>query len=186
MVGEDDAAADLLEQGHPGLLLQPLDLLRHGARRVPRASAAATTDPWVPTARRLASAVSSTGGSDATWTRHHQSLVLQRRIRLTGAMTRRDFAPRRPGGDDLGLQLRGDRLGHGGGPAPALRRDPVHGRVFPAVLLVRRPDARGGTIAAVGLFMSLGQFGFLYVSMAGRHAARAAALVLQAQVVLLW
>ena len=55
--------------------------------------------------------------------------------------------------------------------------------VFPAVLLVRRPDAPWRTIAAVGLFMSLGQFGFLYVSMAAGMPPGLAALVLQAQVV---
>ncbi len=38
--------------------------------------------------------------------------------------------------------------------------------VFPAVLLVPRPVAPGRVVAAVGIFMSLGQFGFLYVAMA--------------------
>ena len=37
--------------------------------------------------------------------------------------------------------------------------------VFPAIFLVARPDAPWRVIAAVGIFMSLGQFGFLYVSM---------------------
>ena len=35
----------------------------------------------------------------------------------------------------------------------------------PAMLLVPRPDAPWRTILAVGVFMSLGQFGFLYVAM---------------------
>lgn len=55
--------------------------------------------------------------------------------------------------------------------------------VFPAVLVVRRPDAPWRVVAAVGLFMSLGQFGFLYVSMAAEMPPGLAALVLQAQVV---
>lgn len=55
--------------------------------------------------------------------------------------------------------------------------------VLPAVLLVPRPDAPWRTIAAVGAFMSLGQFGFLYVAMAAGMPPGLAALVLQAQVV---
>jgi O-acetylserine/cysteine efflux transporter len=55
--------------------------------------------------------------------------------------------------------------------------------LFPAVLLVRRPAAPWRTVAAVGAFMSLGQFGFLYVSMDVGMPPGLAALVLQAQVV---
>jgi len=55
--------------------------------------------------------------------------------------------------------------------------------VFPAILLVRRPAAPWRTVAAVGAFMSLGQFGFLYVSMATGMPPGLAALVLQAQVI---
>ncbi len=55
--------------------------------------------------------------------------------------------------------------------------------VFPAVLLVRRPTAPWRTILAVGAFMSLGQFGFLYVAMAAGMPPGLAALVLQAQVI---
>jgi len=55
--------------------------------------------------------------------------------------------------------------------------------VFPAVFLVRRPDAPWHTIAAVGALMSLGQFGFLYVAMAAGMPPGLAALVLQAQVI---
>ena len=55
--------------------------------------------------------------------------------------------------------------------------------VFPAVLLVRRPDVPWRVLAAVGAFMSLGQFGFLYVSMAAGMPPGLAALVLQAQVI---
>lgn len=55
--------------------------------------------------------------------------------------------------------------------------------VFPAVLFVRRPDASWRTILAIGAFMSLGQFGLLYVSMAAGLSPGLAALVLQAQVI---
>ena len=55
--------------------------------------------------------------------------------------------------------------------------------VFPAVLLVPRPTASWRTIAAVGCFMSLGQFGFLYAAIAAGLPPGLAALVLQAQVV---
>ena len=55
--------------------------------------------------------------------------------------------------------------------------------VFPAILLVPRPEAPWRVIAAVGIFMSLGQFGFLYVSMDAGMPPGLAALVLQAQVI---
>jgi len=56
--------------------------------------------------------------------------------------------------------------------------------VFPAVLFIRRPDLPWRVLAGVGAFMSLGQFGFLYVSMHAGMPPGLAALVLQAQVVL--
>lgn len=55
--------------------------------------------------------------------------------------------------------------------------------VLPAVFLVPRPAAPWRVVAAVGAFMSLGQFGFLYVSMAAGMPPGLAALVLQAQVI---
>ncbi len=55
--------------------------------------------------------------------------------------------------------------------------------LVPAVLLVPRPDVGWRVVAAVGLLMSLGQFGFLYLSMAAGMPPGLAALVLQAQVV---
>jgi len=55
--------------------------------------------------------------------------------------------------------------------------------VFPAILFIGRPDAPWRVIAAVGVFMSLGQFGFLYVSMDAGMPPGLAALVLQAQVI---
>ena len=55
--------------------------------------------------------------------------------------------------------------------------------VLPAVLLVPRPVAPWRVVLAVGAFMSLGQFGFLYVAMAAGMTPGLAALVLQAQVI---
>jgi O-acetylserine/cysteine efflux transporter len=55
--------------------------------------------------------------------------------------------------------------------------------VFPAVLLVPKPAAPWRTIIAVGCFMSLGQFGFLYAAISAGLPPGLAALVLQAQVV---
>jgi O-acetylserine/cysteine efflux transporter len=55
--------------------------------------------------------------------------------------------------------------------------------VLPAVFLVRRPVAPWHVVVAVGAFMSLGQFGFLYVAMAAGMHPGLAALVLQAQVI---
>jgi len=55
--------------------------------------------------------------------------------------------------------------------------------VFPAIFFIARPDAPWRVIAAVGVFMSLGQFGFLYVSMDAGMPPGLAALVLQAQVI---
>ena len=55
--------------------------------------------------------------------------------------------------------------------------------VFPAVLLVPRPVAGWRVVALVGTFMSLGQFGFLYVGMAAGMPPGLAALVLQSQVI---
>ena len=54
---------------------------------------------------------------------------------------------------------------------------------FPACFLVPRPAAPWRTILGVGTFMSLGQFGFLYVSMHAGMPPGLAALVLQSQVV---
>ena len=50
------------------------------------------------------------------------------------------------------------------------------------VLVVPRPDVPWRTLLAVGAFMSLGQFGFLYVAMDAGLPSGLAALVLQAQV----
>ena len=55
--------------------------------------------------------------------------------------------------------------------------------VFPAILFVRRPDAPWWKVALVGLFMSLGQFSLLYLSIDAGLSPGLAALVLQAQVI---
>jgi O-acetylserine/cysteine efflux transporter len=54
--------------------------------------------------------------------------------------------------------------------------------IVPAVFLVPPPSASWRTVAAVGTFMSLGQFGLLYTSMHLGMPPGLAALVLQAQV----
>lgn len=56
--------------------------------------------------------------------------------------------------------------------------------LVPAVFWLPRPPVPWRTILAVGAFMSLGQFGFLYVAMHAGMPAGLAGLVLQAQVVL--
>lgn len=56
--------------------------------------------------------------------------------------------------------------------------------IVPAVFLLPRPPVPWRTVAAVGIFMSLGQFGFLYVAMDAGMPPGLAGLVLQAQVVL--
>jgi O-acetylserine/cysteine efflux transporter len=55
--------------------------------------------------------------------------------------------------------------------------------VLPAIFFIPRPGAPWRSILAVGAFMSLGQFGFLYVAMSAGMPPGLAALVLQAQVV---
>jgi O-acetylserine/cysteine efflux transporter len=56
--------------------------------------------------------------------------------------------------------------------------------VVPAVFLLDPPPVPWRTVAAVGVFMSLGQFAFLYVAMDAGMPPGLAGLVLQAQVVL--
>ncbi len=55
--------------------------------------------------------------------------------------------------------------------------------VVPAVFFLRRPDAPWRKIAAIGLFMSLGQFALLYSAMHAGMPPGLAALVLQSQVI---
>lgn len=54
--------------------------------------------------------------------------------------------------------------------------------VFPCIFFVRKPDVGWKAIIGVGLFMSAGQFGLLYLGMALGMPAGLASLVLQAQV----
>jgi O-acetylserine/cysteine efflux transporter len=54
--------------------------------------------------------------------------------------------------------------------------------LVPAAFVVRRPAVPLRVVVGVGVFMSLGQFGLLYSSMAAGMPAGLAALVLQAQV----
>lgn len=56
--------------------------------------------------------------------------------------------------------------------------------VFPWILFIRKPDVSWAAIIGVGLLMSAGQFGLLYLSMALGMPAGLASLVLQAQVLL--
>jgi O-acetylserine/cysteine efflux transporter len=56
--------------------------------------------------------------------------------------------------------------------------------VLPAVFLVPRPAVSWRTLATVGLFMSLGQFAFLYSALAAGMPAGLASLVLQTQVMI--
>jgi O-acetylserine/cysteine efflux transporter len=55
--------------------------------------------------------------------------------------------------------------------------------VVPAIFFIPPPSASWWVVARVGLFMSLGQFGFLYASIDAGLSPGIAALVLQAQVV---
>ena len=56
--------------------------------------------------------------------------------------------------------------------------------VFPWIFFIRKPDVSWTAIIGVGLFMSAGQFGLLYLAMALGMPAGLASLVLQAQVLL--
>ncbi|UKA63342.1 EamA family transporter [Arthrobacter sp. FW306-04-A] len=56
--------------------------------------------------------------------------------------------------------------------------------VFPCIFFVRKPEVSWKAIIGVGLFMSAGQFGLLYLGMALGMPAGLASLVLQAQVLL--
>ena len=54
--------------------------------------------------------------------------------------------------------------------------------LLPAVFLIPRPDVPWRTLATVGLFLCVGQFGLLYSALAAGMPAGLASLVLQAQV----
>lgn len=56
--------------------------------------------------------------------------------------------------------------------------------VFPCIFFIRKPDVSWNAIIGIGLLMSAGQFGLLYLAMALGMPAGLASLVLQAQVLL--
>ena len=56
--------------------------------------------------------------------------------------------------------------------------------VVPCIFFIRKPDVGWKAIVGVGLLMSAGQFGLLYLAMALGMPAGLASLVLQAQVLL--
>jgi O-acetylserine/cysteine efflux transporter len=115
--------------------------------------------------------------------RHDHSLVLHGRVGLTNGVNRRDSLLAALVATIWGFNFVVIDWGMEGVPPllfAAIRFAVV---VFPAVLFVRRPDAPWRVVAAVGVFMSLGQFGFLYVSMDAGMPPGLAALVLQAQVI---
>jgi O-acetylserine/cysteine efflux transporter len=55
--------------------------------------------------------------------------------------------------------------------------------LLPAIFFVKRPDARWRDILLIGLFLSLGQFGLLYLSLALGMPPGLASLVVQVQVI---
>jgi O-acetylserine/cysteine efflux transporter len=55
--------------------------------------------------------------------------------------------------------------------------------LLPAIFFVKRPDARWPDILLIGLFLSLGQFGLLYLSLALGMPPGLASLVVQVQVI---
>ena len=118
---------------------------------------------------------------------HKHSLVLHRAAGLAWVVNRRDSSLAALVATIWGFNFVVIDWGMNGGSAEmppllfaAIRFSVV---VFPAVLLVPRPDAPWRVVLGVGVFMSLGQFGLLYVSMAAGMPPGLAALVLQAQVI---
>ncbi len=114
---------------------------------------------------------------------HNHSLVLHDRMGLAGVVNRRDSLLAALVATIWGFNFVVIDWGMEGIPPllfVAIRFTLV---VFPAIFFVRRPDAPWRVVAAVGVFMSLGQFGFLYVSMDAGMPPGLAALVLQAQVI---
>jgi O-acetylserine/cysteine efflux transporter len=114
---------------------------------------------------------------------HNHSLVLHDTDRKAGAMDRRDSLLAALVATVWGFNFVVIDWGMEGMPPLLFAAIRFTAVVFPAVLLVRRPDAPWRVLAGVGVFMSLGQFGFLYVSMDAGMPPGLAALVLQAQVI---
>ena len=181
--GEHHAPADPLEQRHAGLLFQPLDLLRHRARGEAER-----------VGRRVDRAVRADGAQRVE--RHqvnHEAMLHDLTARIfagassfaavtLGGVNRRDTALAA-----LVAALWGFNfvvIDWGMGTVPPLLFAAIRFTVVavPACFLVPRPPVPFRTVAAVGAFMSLGQFGFLYLSMHLGMPPGLAALVLQAQV----
>ena len=181
--GQHDAAADPLEQRHPGLLFQPLDLLRHRARG--EAERVGGRDDRAVRADGAQRVERDQVNHEAMLhdRRYEYSLVLHRRpVTLDGVNRRDTFLA------VLVAALWGFNfvvIDWGMGTVPPLLFAAIRFTVVavPACFLVPRPPVPFRTVAAVGAFMSLGQFGFLYLSMHLGMPPGLAALVLQAQVV---
>jgi O-acetylserine/cysteine efflux transporter len=115
--------------------------------------------------------------------RHEHSLVLHLRPRETGRVNTRDSLLAALVATIWGFNFVVIEWGMVGVPPllfVALRFAAV---LLPAIFFVARPAAPWRNVLAIGLFMSLGQFGLLYVSIAAGMPPGLAALVLQAQVV---
>ena len=105
------------------------------------------------------------------------------RCRRLGAVSRRDNALAALVATLWGLNFLAIDLGMGEVPPLVFLALRFVAVVLPAVFLVPRPAVSWRVLGAVGLFMSVGQFGFLYVAMDVGLPPGIAALVLQAQVV---
>jgi O-acetylserine/cysteine efflux transporter len=114
---------------------------------------------------------------------HEYSLVLHRRRRHAVAVTRRDTLLAALVACLWGFNFVVIDWGMGSVPPLLFAAIRFAAVAFPLVFVVPRPKAPLRSVLAVGTFMSLGQFGFLYVSMHAGMPPGLAALVLQAQVV---
>lgn len=109
--------------------------------------------------------------------------MLHDRVAQAGAVSRRDNALAALVATLWGLNFLAIDLGMGDVPPLVFLALRFVAVVLPAVFLVPRPQVSWRVLTAVGLFMSVGQFGFLYVAMGVGLPPGIAALVLQAQVV---
>jgi O-acetylserine/cysteine efflux transporter len=114
---------------------------------------------------------------------YEYSLVLHREVGETGCVNRRDTLLAAGVASLWGFNF--VVIDWGMGTVPPLLFAAIRFAVVavPACFLVPRPAVPFRTVAAVGAFMSLGQFGLLYLSMHLGMPPGLAALVLQAQVV---
>jgi drug/metabolite transporter (DMT)-like permease len=114
---------------------------------------------------------------------HEDSLVLPIRRRQAGCVNRRDSLLAALVATVWGFNFVVIDWGMGDVPPLLFLAARFVLVVLPAVFLVGRPQAPWRVVALIGVFMSLGQFGFLYVGMAAGMPPGLAALVLQAQVI---